>query len=285
MSEVLTPPGPLQTERLPTNGNRVLLRDLLVRLEDGTDVAVPKGFETDFSSVPWFVRWAVDWMKIDIAGVVHDYMYWCPQTGFCRNAADRIWREVAGSGQKRANRIQRWGGWLALRAFGSLAYGKAAKETAAGRGRRCGRDEEREEAEMPDGRLLTGFVKIDGVDDETWPFPDESVSVRRRINAKLSGSGSTTGLGIGSVRWGGECRVEVDAAATLDPDGGIHISGEARLFEGTTENTTDLEDRAQIDFVVPPGKNARRVLVLENREAAGGDRATVAFRLSNSGAD
>ena len=70
MKDVLTPPGPLQTERLPTNGNRVLLRDLLVRLEDGTDVAVPKGFETDFSSVPWFVRWTVDWMKIDIAGVV-----------------------------------------------------------------------------------------------------------------------------------------------------------------------------------------------------------------------
>ena len=137
---------------------------------------------------------------------------------------------------------------------------------------------------MPDGRLLTGFVKIDGVDDE-WPFPDDSVSVRRRVNAKLSGSGSTTGLGIGSVRWGGECRVEVDAGATLDPDGGIHISGEVRLFEGTTENTTDLEDSAQIDFVVRPGKNARRVLVLENREVAGGDRATVAFRLSNSGAD
>ena len=78
MTKVQSPPGPLQTERLP-DGRRFLLRNLVVKLDDGTKITVPAGFETDFSSLPWRTRWAIHWTRVDVAGVVHDFLYWCPQ--------------------------------------------------------------------------------------------------------------------------------------------------------------------------------------------------------------
>ena len=137
MTKVKTPPGPLQTERLP-NGNRMLLRDLVVVLDAGTRITVPTGFETDYSSVPFVARPLVRWSKVDIAGVVHDFLYWCPQQAvkqgvLTRGRADEIWWELAGAGQHSANTFQQWVGWAGLRAFGGIAL-RNAQRTG---GRKC----------------------------------------------------------------------------------------------------------------------------------------------------
>ena len=71
-TKMLDPPGPLQMERLP-NGNRMLLRDLTVKLGDETEIIVPGGFQTDFSSIPRPARIFLHWSKVDIAAVVHDF--------------------------------------------------------------------------------------------------------------------------------------------------------------------------------------------------------------------
>ena len=44
---------------------------------DGDDdpIVVPEGFVTDFSSDPIGL---LDWSKVDVAGVVHDYLYQNP---------------------------------------------------------------------------------------------------------------------------------------------------------------------------------------------------------------
>ena len=128
-TKVQTPPGPLQTERL-SSGNRKLIRDLVVKLDGGPKITVPKGFETDFSSIPWFARWFIDWAKVDIAGVVHDFLYWCPKHAqklgiTTRMRADDVWWELAGAGAYCANRLQRGAGWCALRLCGWRALRKA----------------------------------------------------------------------------------------------------------------------------------------------------------------
>ena len=128
-TKVKSPPGPLRTERLP-NGNRQLVRALTVELPDRTTITVPAGFETDFSSIPWFARWLVDWAKVDIAGVVHDFLYWCPLEAKAahvtsRTCADDIWWELAGTGQHHANAVQRRLGRIALWLFGWWALRKA----------------------------------------------------------------------------------------------------------------------------------------------------------------
>ena len=127
--------GPLQTERRP-DGRRRLLRDLVVEVE-GERITVPAGTLTDFSSIPWLGRVLVRWSKVDIAGVVHDWLYQRGTTSRAR--ADEIWRRLALSGEHRANPIQAWIAWLALRAAGGSAWRRhrrrdAARATADGEG-------------------------------------------------------------------------------------------------------------------------------------------------------
>jgi len=108
----------LQAERMP-DGTRRLLRDLVYRVK-GELVNVPADTCTDFSTIPWPGRWLVEWNRVDLAGVIHDYMY---QTGVPDRArADEAWRLVAMNGQHRANAFQAWTGWIVLRLGGRRAW-------------------------------------------------------------------------------------------------------------------------------------------------------------------
>lgn len=112
--------GMLRTERLE-DGRRRLLRDLVVQV-DGQHLTVPGDTRTDYSSIPWFGRAVVRWSKVDIAGVVHDWLY---QTGsMSRARADRIWRLVAIAGDHHANALQAWLCWAALRIGGWIAWNR-----------------------------------------------------------------------------------------------------------------------------------------------------------------
>ena len=109
---------PLRTERME-DGRRRLLRDLVVDI-DGERIRVPRETHTDFSSIPWFGRFLVRWSKVDIAGVVHDWLY---QTGSTTRArADTIWRSLAMAGEHRANAFQAWAAWLGLRLGGWIVW-------------------------------------------------------------------------------------------------------------------------------------------------------------------
>ena len=109
---------PLRTDRLPT-GRREILRELIV-CADGTDWVIPTGTKTDFSSIPAIGRSLVRWSRVDIAGVVHDWLYLTGQVSRAR--ADRVWRLVAQKGQHSANSFQAWIAWMALRGYGGIAW-------------------------------------------------------------------------------------------------------------------------------------------------------------------
>jgi hypothetical protein len=84
-----------------------------------TQIRVPAGFETDYSSVPgpaWFVG---RFDQHDIAGVVHDALY---RWGAPRAAADRVWRIIARSGKRHVNAVQGFLGWAGLRVGGWVAW-------------------------------------------------------------------------------------------------------------------------------------------------------------------
>ena len=144
--------GRLQTERL-SDGRRVLLRDLKVSLPGYPQVCVPKGFITDFSSIPFFFRPFLQWSRVDIAGVVHDYLYWCPQTNIGRIRADCIWFTVAGRGGHCATCLQRGLGWIGLLLGGWYSWGAARRARTAGNDRKCACESDRtpsHDAEMED---------------------------------------------------------------------------------------------------------------------------------------
>lgn len=113
--------GALQTERVVSNGYRRLLRKFTIKI-DSKVITVPEGMVTDYSSIPRFGRLFLRWSRVDIAGVIHDWLY---KTGdYSRSEADRIWRIVAMEGDHCANGIQAWGGWVLLRLFGWYIWNK-----------------------------------------------------------------------------------------------------------------------------------------------------------------
>ena len=103
---------------------------------EGERITVPAGTLTDFSSIPWLGRVLVRWSKVDIAGVVHDWLYQEGTTSRAR--ADEIWRRLAVSSEHRANAFQAWVAWLAVRVWGWGAWREHRRQdgtaTAAGTG-------------------------------------------------------------------------------------------------------------------------------------------------------
>ena len=123
--------GPLRLERCP-NRRRKLLQDFTVTIGEGKraiPVTVEKGFETDYSSIPPGFRWAMRWSKVDVAGVVHDWLYANAKNlrhcgKMTKLETDRIWRDIAMSGDHHANRWQATVGWLSLVLFGWIVWNR-----------------------------------------------------------------------------------------------------------------------------------------------------------------
>ena len=129
MPEIKLINGALQTERLE-NGHRKLLRTLIVKI-DKEYIRIPKNTKTDFSSIPWFGRILVRWSKVDIAGVVHDWLYAegkLANVPLSRAKADEIWRRVALTGEHHANFFQAWICWFFLRIAGWIAWNKCRQK-------------------------------------------------------------------------------------------------------------------------------------------------------------
>jgi hypothetical protein len=110
------PPGVLRTDRLP-DGRRQLVRDLVVSI-DGRKLKVPKGFKTDLSSWFWI---APPYFKIDLAGVVHDYLARHKAWGkdgepMSLIETNRIWYIIAreGEGVTQAGPVTAWIGRIGL---------------------------------------------------------------------------------------------------------------------------------------------------------------------------
>ena len=115
--------GELVTKRLE-DGKRQLINKIEAFSLD-THIEVPKGFVTDFSSIPQVFASLIRWKRVDIAGVVHDRLY---QTGEVpKDKADKIWFDVARSGEVKANLFEASAGWLGLKVGGWWAWNKHRK--------------------------------------------------------------------------------------------------------------------------------------------------------------
>ena len=129
-------------------------------------------------------------------------------------------------------------------------------------------------------RQLSGTVRVQGTDDEWWPFSDEHVDRTFNVNKLLEEGQNVTIWNDLEVKWGGECRVEVDLAAQRQGDQ-VTCTGQVRFYEGVTENTNDLEDVENFNFLLLKGDNPLHSVSLYNNELFGGDSANVTFNIDN----
>ena len=113
-----------------------IMFDWLVTLPDGTKVMVPRGATTDGASIPFFLKpLATSFGPLLRAAILHDYAYkWNHLLDWGGNV---IWDKM---GQKHADDLfstvinattkLSWlagGAWVALRAFGKIAWNKHRK--------------------------------------------------------------------------------------------------------------------------------------------------------------
>lgn len=132
-------------------------------------------------------------------------------------------------------------------------------------------------------RRLAGTVIIDGTDDEFWPQSDEKVHRVFNVQMMLDEGQPAAAMDIPDVRWGGECRVEVRLAAKVVSGNTVQIEGNAKLFEGTSEDTTDKEDEQVVSFTVPKGGvAAHHGIQLRSTGTGGGDHAEISLSFTNS---
>jgi hypothetical protein len=135
-------------------------------------------------------------------------------------------------------------------------------------------------------QILSGNLRIEGTDDEWWPQSDEHVTREHPVAAILNPNQPAITIDIPDVRWGGECRVEVDLQGVIVSGGDIKVTGEARLYEGTSESTSDLEDTESIDMTVPRMTPThlgatQKTIQLRNTETFGGDHAEIFLTFLN----
>jgi hypothetical protein len=67
-------------------GRNWRLLEAIIHTHGGIKTIIPKGFETDFGSIPWIVRWLIDPYKAEF--VLHDFRYRCARIPITRLEAD-----------------------------------------------------------------------------------------------------------------------------------------------------------------------------------------------------
>lgn len=98
---------------------------------------VPAGFGCDLASIPWPVLWLFGgaFGRHQRAGLLHDYLYRVQPDGVDRRQADAILASIA-----RVDGMRRWQVTLmfwAVRAFGSRAWARNAKDSARDHNRKA----------------------------------------------------------------------------------------------------------------------------------------------------
>ncbi len=124
---------------------------------------------------------------------------------------------------------------------------------------------------------ITHSVRMDITDDET--FSDEHARIDRAGTLVLEASRpELTDLTIGKC--GGEVRMELRVTYRQAAGGAVGVSGRALLYEGTSENTNDLDGLANFDGTVASGA-AREFRVRVRNTDEGGDSADIRVNVNN----
>ncbi len=128
-------------------------------------------------------------------------------------------------------------------------------------------------------RRVTVSATIDGVDDET--FGSNEFGHAEFTRETILADSQPQNLMEMECRWGGECRVELRLLGQKLDNNDVRVTGEALLFEGTSEGTNDLDGRKAFNFLIPRGKTISDAQTVNNDDE-GGDYATIKLTATNT---
>jgi hypothetical protein len=80
---------------------------------------------------------------------------------------------------------------------------------------------------------------------------------------------------------GGEVRVELTLNASATTEGDVQISGDAKLFEGTSEESDDLDGTTPVNFTVPRDEIITNFPITVRNTDEGGDFTNITLTVNN----
>lgn len=122
-------------------------------------------------------------------------------------------------------------------------------------------------------------ASMDLTDDETFGSNEHGHAERR--DERWVDSWDALAVMELVAKAGGEMRVELSATAAVRPDGSVRVSVDIKLFEGTSEETRDLDGRRSTTQLVPAG-GIVQIPIRINNDDDGGDFADISLTISNS---
>ncbi|MEV8125250.1 hypothetical protein AB0P07_14235 [Streptomyces sp. NPDC085944] len=129
-------------------------------------------------------------------------------------------------------------------------------------------------------RRITTLAAVSGMDYEDFGPNERASGVRNGVDFYEEGEGYRRFFD-GELRWGGECRGEVHLDGRVQ-DRELFVKGEALLFEGTSEDTTDLDGRQELSFSVPRGDTVTQSAHVTNTDEGSQDYVHWDITVSNN---
>jgi hypothetical protein len=121
------------------------------------------------------------------------------------------------------------------------------------------------------------------LDDEPWPYSDVTGTFTLTdLDGLLVNAANPVATNQTTRCVGDEVRVRLETRAELSTvyKDWVFVTVNARLYEGTSCNTTDLDGTNTMSFWVGPWDSVTHSMAVENQDE-GGDRAHIRFNMTN----
>ncbi|MDF3146439.1 MULTISPECIES: hypothetical protein [unclassified Streptomyces] len=129
-------------------------------------------------------------------------------------------------------------------------------------------------------RRITTLAAVHGMDYEVFGANEHGSGVRNGVDFFQDGEGYRRFFD-SELRWGGECRGEVHLDGLVQ-NNELFVKGEALLYEGTSEDTGDLDGREELSFSVPKGATVQRAAHVTNTDESSEDYVHWDLTISNN---
>lgn len=134
------------------------------------------------------------------------------------------------------------------------------------------------------GRIMTRQITVN-VDADGMDFEDVGVNQRGTLRTRqvtfLEEGDRDVPILNAVFSWGGECRSDIFLKGSVS-GGKFFATGLTRLFEGTSEDTGDLDGQLTINFDVGKGETENFAFTVTNTDENAQDRATWRLAVANN---